>query len=99
MTDDMPGWVCAVGGYEFLLSDNPNIVQAAKEWLIRFGDGHKPIRGTGLDVLHRYHGAHHYGFAWWGPPAGWVPSLADFMTFMKLPPAYRQIVQRETLSE
>ena len=64
MTDGMPDWVCAIGGYEFLLSQDPNIVPAAQEWLRRFGPTHPYVHGTNLNVA-RHRDAYHYGIMWW----------------------------------
>jgi hypothetical protein len=77
MTDEMPRWVCEIGGYEML---NPSSVhagadhlEAATQWLLRFGlRGHQPIHAPGLERdLRHYRGATHYGFMWWGPPREW----------------------------
>ncbi len=69
--DEMPAWVCAIGGYEVLLHSEPN---HAKEWFIRYGmKRHVSIRaGAFLSrECHRLRGAIHYGFLWWGTPYEW----------------------------
>lgn len=69
--DEMPAWVCAIGGYEMLMNGRPDL---AKEWLLRFGmKRHAPIQaGPFLSrECHRFRGAIHFGFLWWGNPHQW----------------------------
>jgi hypothetical protein len=70
--DEMPAWVCAVGGYEMLSEGTSEL---AKQWVQWFGyRRHQPIRGGAFlsHELQRYRGAAHFGFLWWGDPNRWV---------------------------
>lgn len=67
---DMPGWVCAIGGYEMLLHAEDH--GPAQQWLMQFGmRAHKRAHHGFAGMVQRLRAAHYFGFAWWGPPDGW----------------------------